>query len=219
MWEFLQVSWSALKYLFCFWFGVFFVLFTIKMNKNLICNNVTFCTCETVFFLYYVYIQNENKPVIWYLDCWLAIWKNTVKKKICINEYCCRNRETSIRDIGPSTYILKSTAQFILKKQKWKAYEFRVCQVPRIGDDARRTNFCDWYTEICQNNGNFWNNNNDQMEIWLPTTTFSKDAIHILGQNKIYISSKLLLFIIIRYQLIRITGSSMMVLHSITTYL
>lgn len=65
------------------------------------------------------------------------------------------NPETSTRTIQNHTGVSKSTAHFILKKNNFKPYKFRVCQGLRPGDDVRRRHFCEWYTRMCQDNVNF----------------------------------------------------------------
>lgn len=65
------------------------------------------------------------------------------------------NPEISTRTIEDNTGVAKSTAHFILKKNKYHPYKFRICHGLRPGDDARRRTFCEWYTRKCQDDENF----------------------------------------------------------------
>jgi len=65
------------------------------------------------------------------------------------------NPETSVRKIDHTTGVAKSTAHFILRKQRFHPYKFRVCQGLRPGDEERRRTFCEWYTRKCQDDENF----------------------------------------------------------------
>lgn len=65
------------------------------------------------------------------------------------------NPETSTRTIEDQTGVARSTVQFVLRKNKFKPYKFRICQGLRPGDDERRRNFCEWYTRMCEDNVNF----------------------------------------------------------------
>lgn len=64
---------------------------------------------------------------------------------------------TSVRNIEQVSGTPKSTVHFILRKNKYHPYKFRVCQGLKPGDDVRRRAFCEWYTRQCQNDENFVN--------------------------------------------------------------
>lgn len=63
--------------------------------------------------------------------------------------------ETSVRQIEETTGTAKSTAHFILQKNKFRPFKFRICQGLRPGDSERRRSFCEWYTRKCQERDNF----------------------------------------------------------------
>lgn len=65
------------------------------------------------------------------------------------------NPGVSTREIDENVGVAKSTAQFILKKQKFHPYKYRICQGLRPGDAERRRSFCEWYTRKCHENINF----------------------------------------------------------------
>lgn len=65
------------------------------------------------------------------------------------------NPQISVREINHTTGIPKSTAHFILKKQKFHPYKYRICQALKPGDEERRRTFCEWYTRKCQEDENF----------------------------------------------------------------
>ena len=65
------------------------------------------------------------------------------------------NPEISTRAIEGNTEVPKSTAQFILNKNKFYPYKFRICHGLRPGDDIRRRTFCEWFTRKCQDDENF----------------------------------------------------------------
>ena len=60
--------------------------------------------------------------------------------------------ETSTRKIEDQTGVPKSTVQFVLRKNHFKPYKFRICQGLRPGDDERRRHFCEWYARVCEDN-------------------------------------------------------------------
>lgn len=65
------------------------------------------------------------------------------------------NPGISTRKIEIDVDIAKSTAHFILQKQKFHPYKYRICQGLMPGDTERRRTFCEWYTRKCQENEHF----------------------------------------------------------------
>lgn len=66
------------------------------------------------------------------------------------------NEDTlSTREIEKETGVPKSTAHFILKKNKVKSYKYRICHGLRVGDDEKRRTFCEWFTRRCDEDHNF----------------------------------------------------------------
>lgn len=65
------------------------------------------------------------------------------------------NPAISTRQIDKNLGVAKSTAQFILQKESFHPYKYRICQGLRPGDAERRQIFCEWYTRKCQETHNF----------------------------------------------------------------
>lgn len=65
------------------------------------------------------------------------------------------NPEISTRQIEYNVGVAKSTAQFILRKNRYHPYTFRICQGLKLGDFERRRHFSEWYTRACEENLNF----------------------------------------------------------------
>ena len=65
------------------------------------------------------------------------------------------NPGISTRQIEETTGIAKSTSHFILQKQSFHPYKYRICKGLRLGDSERRRTFCEWYTRKCQETENF----------------------------------------------------------------
>lgn len=62
------------------------------------------------------------------------------------------NPEISTRQIEYNVGVAKSTAQFILRKNRYHPYTFRICQGLKLGDFERRRHFSEWYTRACEEN-------------------------------------------------------------------
>lgn len=82
------------------------------------------------------------------------------------------NPGISTREIEENVGVAKSTTQFILRKQKWHPYKYRLCQGLRPGDAGRRRTFCEWYTRKCHDNGDF-----PYQIIWSDESMVTKNGI------------------------------------------
>lgn len=80
---------------------------------------------------------------------------------------------TSVRNIEKATGTAKSTAHFVLRKNRFKPYKFRVCQGLKPGDDIRRREFCEWYTRKCEEDESFCNK-----ILWSDESMITNNGIH-----------------------------------------
>ena len=94
------------------------------------------------------------------------------EKEYVVLQSVIENPEISTRQIEYQNGVAKSTAQFILKKNHYKPYKFRICQGLRPGDNERRRHFCEWYTRMCEDNVNFPYN-----VIWSDETMVTNNGI------------------------------------------
>ena len=79
---------------------------------------------------------------------------------------------TSLRDIEKNTGVPKSTAHKILHNEKYFAYKYQQRQTLHDGDNARRQEFCGWYTRKFEEDERF-----PSQILWSDKTKFTNNGI------------------------------------------
>lgn len=82
------------------------------------------------------------------------------------------NPNISSREITANVGVAKSTALRILKKHRYRPYKVRKVQALHDGDSARRSDFCRWFLEREQEDGDFF-----RRIIWTDEVRITSDGI------------------------------------------